>query len=108
MSRVTHPLLDSLKDALQKACQPTYVPYILEGRKRVLAMPLPWVISNIEAVARESLNLSDYWEYERLLEVLNELSATDLLKESVLAGLSSNDADVRDIAEIWRDKVTMP
>jgi hypothetical protein len=67
-------------------------------------MPRPWVLANVEQVGRAALNLADYWEYGRFLEVLDVIGAHDLLRRFVEEGLRSQEFDVRDIAELWSDR----
>lgn len=101
----SHPDLRNLGDAIQLACQPTYAPKIVEGRRRVAAMPRAWVLSNIEAIGRSALDFADKewgsWEYGRFLELLDQLGAHELLGRMVREGLRSADVDVRDLAECW-------
>lgn len=96
--------MEELRAAVELACSPAYVPYIIEGRKRVAAMPRPWVLGCIREAAGQALDLSDFWEYGRLLELLAEIGATDYLRELVTSGLQSQDADVRDMAGLWAEK----
>jgi hypothetical protein len=105
MSQPTQPTLDDLRSAQTRACQPTFAAYILEGRARVAAMPRAWVVGHILEIAGQCLNLSDYWEYGRLLEVLHDLGAAELLQQMVATGLGSADADVRDMAQGWSEKL---
>lgn len=86
------------------ACQPTYVPHIEDGRRRVAAMPREWALANIEAAARSTLDLDDYWAYSRLLELLDHIGAHAQVRAMVSEGLASSDADVRDAAESWADR----
>jgi hypothetical protein len=101
MSDVEQPSLEELRASVQRACKPTYAPYIIDGRKRVAALPRPSVLVHI---ANESLNLADYWEYGRLLELLDIIEADELMRELVAKGLTSEDVDIRDMAELWGDK----
>jgi hypothetical protein len=97
------PNLDDLRSAVQLACQPTYVPRIVAGRQSVLAMPRDWVLENIERVAEEVLDLSDEWEYRRLLELADLIDA-GLVHRLAALGLRSDDSDVREAAEdFWVD-----
>src|SRR5688500_11504589 len=100
-----HPDLKDLRAAVARACEPTYAPYILEGRKRVAEMPRQWVLENIEAVGRSTLNFADKewgaWEYGRFLELLDEVGASELLGRMVREGLASADLDVRELAKCW-------
>jgi hypothetical protein len=101
----TYPELSDLRAAVERACKPTYVPYINEGRKRVAELPRDWVLQNIEAVGRSALHFADKewgaWEYGRFLELLNLLGAQELLGRMVREGLASPDVDVHDLAECW-------
>ncbi len=87
-----------LKESLSQACQATYMPIIDSGREKIFALPRQWVIDNIHSMAQDILNLSDEWEYIRLLEVYRELD-DDLLRKLVAIGLKSNNGDVKEAAE---------
>jgi hypothetical protein len=93
--------LDALRSAVQLACRPQNASRIIAGRHRVLAMPRAWVLEKIEQVAAKSLDLSDYWEYRRLLE-LADLLDQGLVQRLVLLGLKCSDDDVREAAEDYR------
>lgn len=93
------PSFDSLCSALQLACKPTYVPKIVEGRDKIKAMPRGWVIQNIDRAVEATLDLADYWDYRRLLEVLIIIEAHDSLNGYIAIGLASKDYDVREAAE---------
>ena len=95
------PILDAFRSAVRLACKPSNVGRIVAGRQQVLGMPRPWVLEHIEPVAAEVLELSDYWEYRRLLE-LAELLDAELLRRLIPRGLSSSDPDVREAAEDFR------
>lgn len=97
----TNPSQHDLRLAVELACQSQNVGRITAGRSRVLEMPRDWVLHCIEAVAIESLNLSDYWEYRRLLELVKLLDAK-LLERFISLGLESSDDDVREAAEDFR------
>lgn len=92
------PTLEALRAAIQLACQPQNADCIIIGRQQVLEMPGAWVLERIEGVASEALNLGDYWEYRRLLE-LAELLDSELVKRLVPLGLSNGDPNVREAAE---------
>jgi hypothetical protein len=96
-----NPSIDALRLAVQLACRPQNAGRIVAGRQQVLAMPRTWVIEYLERVAAASLNLSDYWEYRRLLE-LADLLDQELVQRLVLLGLDSTNADVREAAEDYR------
>jgi hypothetical protein len=92
------PSLESLWVAVELACQPQNASPILRGREMILAMPRRWVLEHVASVATAALDLSDYWEYRRLLELLDLLDP-ELLQRFVLPGLSSADPNIREAAE---------
>jgi len=65
-------------------------------------MPRAWVLENLERIADDALNLADYWEYRRLLELYEVLDAHGPINSLIACGLISTDADVREAAEDWR------
>jgi hypothetical protein len=67
-------------------------------------MPREWVLERIEQVAAEALDLSDYWEYRRLLELADLLDAA-LVRRLVPIGLTSAVPDVREAAEDFQAKL---
>lgn len=91
------PTLDALRAAVQLACQPQNVGRIVAGRQQVLACPRGWVLERIERVAAESLDLADYWEYRRLLELADLLDA-GLVQRLARLGLSNSDPDLCEAA----------
>jgi hypothetical protein len=97
MDNSNEPSIESLRSAIQLACQPQNAHRVVAGRRQVLAMPRSWVLQTIEKVASECLNLSDYWEYRRLLELASHLDA-NLLQRLVQLGQASDDEDVREAA----------
>lgn len=94
-------VLEELRDALRAACQPSSAGRIVRGRERVHALPREQVLANLEAVAAEVLDLSDYWEYRRLLELAASLDAA-LTQRLVALGLDHADTDVKEAAQDFR------
>ena len=92
------PMLETLRSAVELACQPQNAWRIVRGRETVLAMPRPWVLEHVRVVAEEALDLADYWEYRRLLELLDLLDP-GLVQRFASRGLSSLDPDIREAAE---------
>ncbi len=92
------PTIDALRAAIQWACQPQTASKIVARRNQVLAMPQDWVLVHFEQVVTESLNLADYWEYRRMLELANLLDAS-MVQRLIPLGLGSGDPDVREAAE---------
>src|SRR5689334_6824240 len=92
------PSPDALRSAIELACVPQNASRIMAGRQRVLSLPRAWVVERIGQVAAEVLDLSDYWEYRRLLE-LAALPDERVLQRFVRLGLASRDPDVREAAQ---------
>jgi hypothetical protein len=93
------PTLAALRAAVECACQPQGITLIEQGRAAVLAMPRDWVRAHLAGVAEAALDLSDEWEYRRLLELLDLLDDVVLLRRFVTPGLSSADKHIRQAAE---------
>jgi hypothetical protein len=64
-------------------------------------MPREWVVEHLEMVACDVLDLGDYWEYRRLLE-LAQLIDGGILARLVAFGLKSSDPDITDAANDFR------
>ncbi len=90
--------LEDLRSSVALACQPTGSTSIMKGRSQVYDLPREWVLENIEHAAFSILDLSDYWEFRRLLELLQPLDS-EILQRFVSIGLAHTDADVREAAE---------
>ena len=67
-------------------------------------MPRAWVLERIDTIATAVLNLDDYWEYGCYLELLSHVGAHEQLRAMIQSGLAHADPDVRDMAEIWKDR----
>src|SRR5688500_18129676 len=89
---------DALRVAVRLACQPSSDTKIVEGRTLALAMPRAFVTENLERIAREELNLADYWEYRRLLE-LAALVDDQVVRRIVVWGHGHADPDVREASD---------
>ena len=83
---------------VREACQPTYVPNIERGRRKVVALPRPWVVANIERVAAAGLDLTDGWQYRRLLELYSLLDRA-LVERLVKVGELSPDPEIAEAAQ---------
>lgn len=86
-----------LKSFLECSCQSQNMQTILIGRRGVLSMPLPWVRENLPACVEEQLDLSDYWQYRRLLELCDAFDGS-LLKRYVRLGIESDKDDIKEAA----------
>ena len=87
----------TLHKALQLACQPTHAGKICQGRQQILSMDRALVLNTIERVAQKALNLTDYWEYRRFLEMCEMLDAS-LVQRVAQWGITQSDEDIRDAA----------
>lgn len=94
--------MERLRAAVSLACTPQNAHRIVQGREAVLALPRDWVLQHLQAVATQVLDLSDDWEYRRLLELARLLDA-ELTARLVAIGIGHDDPDVRDAAEDFRD-----
>lgn len=101
------PDLDALRAAVQLACKPSNVGRINTGRAQVLALPRSWVLQHLEQIAAETLDLADFWEYHRLLE-LAEMLDVDLVRRLARSGLGSSDLDIREAAEHYAARYGPP
>jgi hypothetical protein len=97
--------IDDLSMSVKLACQPTSTHLIVRGRSQILALPRSWVLQHIEQVALAVIDLSDYWEYRRLLE-LAELLDSGLLQRFVSLGLGNLDPDVNEAAEDFKRELS--
>ena len=64
-----------------------------------------WLVQYFMEVADQNIDFSDEWEFRRLAELV--ILCVPELKESVLAkGANSEDEEIREAAEDYRDKTT--
>jgi len=70
---------------------------IVAGRRAFKQMPQQWVIENLPGLVEEVINLSDEYEYRRLLDVLHE-AGSPLLQEYRELGLASANEELREAA----------
>ncbi len=95
---------DTLRRSLINACQASYVPNIEKGRKEIISLPRKWVLDNIHCIATDMLDLSDEWEYRRLLE-LYDLLHRQLVIKLIELGINSNNEDVQEAANDFKDMI---
>ena len=87
-----------LSELLGTACQSQNEANVTLGRKAISRISHDWLLKTAPEVIESTLDVSDYWEYRRLLELLS-LSAPELLPVYIQRGLASGDTDVREAAE---------
>ena len=92
-----HDKVAILSKSLKYACKASSAPSILKGRQQILDLPRKWVIDNIHKVAEETLDLTDDWEYRRLLELYTELDLV-LLRKLIAFGMESPNEAIREAA----------
>ena len=90
-----------LRKNLLDACQASYIPNVIQAQNNIRELPNDWLIKNIHLMASKILNLSDEWEYRRLLELYQMLDKT-LLTKLIAFGLESNNDAVREAANDFR------
>ncbi len=87
-----------LQKLLEWACQPQNTNAIMISRKKIGEINKCWLESNLIDVATKCIDLSDEWEYRRLLELIDLM--TPKLKEEVLGlGRMSGNEDIEDVVE---------
>ena len=81
-------------------------PLACSKAEQVLSSPKAWVLRHIEQVAEDAIDWDDYGDYRRLLE-LYALLDPHLLPCAIERGLTSDDPDVREAAEDFRDPASI-
>lgn len=82
---------------LDRACLATHDGAITIGRKVAAELPRQWLITRIQRVADETLDLKDEWDYRRLAELYEKLDST-LLSAHIQRGLSSQQPEIIEAA----------
>jgi hypothetical protein len=91
------PTIEDLRSAIQLACQPQNSHRIEAGRQAVIALPREWVLRSMDQAAADCLDLTDYWQYRRLLELASQLD-DDLVRRFVAIGIRSDDENILEAA----------
>jgi hypothetical protein len=92
-------LLDHL---LELCCRASHATNIELGRAGLLALPRAWLMERLPAAAEPLLQLEEYWEFLRLMEIVERLDE-DFLRTLIERGMRSPDPDVREVAGDWRE-----
>ena len=90
---------------LEYACQAQNVVNIELGRAGLVALPREWLLARIEPALEPLFAVNDAWEYRRMLEVAELLDAA-LTRKLIRRGLESENEEIREAAEDWRDALT--
>lgn len=93
-----------LREALEMACTTQHIRNITLSRETLWALPREWLLQNLEEAAQATLNLDDYWEYLRLLEVAWPMDL-DLVRRLSQRGAQSADPEVREAAQDCLDRL---
>lgn len=96
--------LEILSLFLEMSCQSQASRNIELGRQGMRELPRQWVIENIVDIASTDLNLSDEWEYRRLLELCLDLDYS-LARHFVELGKISQEAEIINTAEEFSGKL---
>ena len=91
-----------LKELIMFACCPSNHTLIILGRKHIQRINRKWRLEHILDVAKECLDFSDDWEYQRFLELI-DLSAFELLKDVILIGKDADNADVKEASQDFEE-----
>ena len=92
---------DIVTTLLKYACQSQRISNITLARKALSRIPRPCLSAVLEESIEKGVDLTDDWEYRRLLELLRDLNS-DLVSTYVSRGLTSEDAEIREAAEDFR------
>ena len=90
---------------LSWACQPQNVTPITIGRNCLKQFPVEWVSPKIKQTVFRFINITDDWDYRRLLE-LCELISTDLLKWAITLGADSTNPDIIEAVDDFNEHIT--
>lgn len=92
-------------ELIRWACCPTKVRPITIGRDCLKRLPAAWSEPYIKLKAPAVLDLSDFWEYSRLLE-LAEMISPELLKWAIPLGEPyKDDANIKETMESFIDRL---
>lgn len=83
------------------ACQGQNILPITIARDCLKQFPADWVSERIKETAFNSIDITDEWEYRRLLE-LSKIISPELLRWAVSLGENSDAPDIAEAAEDFR------
>ncbi|WP_295094956.1 hypothetical protein [Ruminococcus sp.] len=87
------------------ACTPTSIMPITIGRNCLKQFPVEWVSPKIKQTVFRFINITDDWNYRRLLE-LCDLISTDLLKWAITLGEKSTNPDILEAVDDFNEYIT--
>lgn len=92
-----------LQKLLEWACQPQNITAIETARKKIREINKDWLNENLLEVIEDCIDLSDEWEYRRLLELV-----VDVLPERkgyiLELGIDSENEEIRECVEDYKEK----
>lgn len=91
-----------LRLLIQRACCCTDDALIMQGRKGILKIDRIWRLEHILPEAKECIDLTDDWDYQRLLELV-DFSAFELLQEAILIGKDSDNEEIREASQDFKE-----
>ena len=90
---------------LSWACQPTNIMPITIARDCLKQFPVEWVSPKIKQTVSGFIDITDDWEFRRLLE-LCDLISLDLLKWAVTLGADSTDPDIIEAVDDFNEYIS--
>lgn len=91
-------------ELLGDACCGQNISPIIISRKWLSMFPTEWISGKIQKLASQYINITDEWEYRRLLE-LAEIISPKLLVWAIELADESEDLDIKEAATDFRDKL---
>ena len=92
-----------LRLLIQLACCCTNDVLIKRGREGILKIDRIWRLEHILPEAKECIDLTDDYDYQRFLELV-DLSASELMQEVILIGKDSDNPENREAAQDFMEK----
>lgn len=99
------PILSSRVVAiiLEFACTSQNINSITAGRAAFEKLPRTWLVSHLDEIIANNLDLTDEWVYRRLLELL-DVSMPNWLQRYVSFGLGSRSVEIVDAAHDFESR----
>ncbi len=96
--------VDIVSKLVEWACTPTNILPISIARDCLKQFPIEWVSLKIKQTALTSIDITDDWDYRRLLE-LSEIISPDLLKWAITLGEKSNNLDILEAVDDFNERL---
>lgn len=95
---------DIVSELVAWACTPTHILPISIARDCLKQFPIEWVSLKIKQTALKSIDITDDWDYRRLLE-LSEIISPDLLEWAIKLGEKSSNLDILEAADDFKERL---